>query len=539
MDQYHREEFSEPERQLLSKFFTNVDGPVFALINLPEVVKGALYARYSRSPKSIRRLFLDEFVANLDVAALARSGATDHAAVDVDRATRLYQRVFSDFGDDSVAQLGGVHLACEQASNLLTKVLEWGRLSAYLEQSTRYIYFDCPLGSRYRYVLPSEVAACGLETQYRSTLDNLFETYRNNVARLRTHYQERFPRAPDVPESAWNATIRAKVCDDLRGLLPAATTSNVGIYANGQAYEYLLIRMRAHPLEEIQSYAALMLRELRKVIPAFMGRVDLPDRGKQWTSYLQDVAQAMEKEAEALTHTGPPQADVELTDWDPDGEVKIVAAALYRYGELPDRELLRVARRMSDDERKRVLRSYVGERKNRRHKPGRAFERVSYRFDVVADYGAFRDLQRHRMLTLEWQKLSPALGYVTPPAIEELGLTATWDSAMARAFDLYDAIRNLAGANAAQYAVPFACNVRFTMQLNAREAFHLLELRTAPGGHEAYRRICQKMHNAIRDCAGHHAIANAMNFVNHGAEATGRLSAELRTAARNAVRRGE
>jgi hypothetical protein len=242
----------------------------------------------------------------------------------------------------------------------------------------------------------------------------------------------------------------------------------------------------------------------------------------------------MEKEAEALTHTDAPQADVELTDWDPDGEVKIVAAALYQYGELPDQELLRVARRMSDDERQRVLRAYVGERKNRRHRPGRAFERVSYRFDVVADYGAFRDLQRHRMLTLEWQNLSPALGYVTPLAIRELGLTATWDSAMARAFELYDAIRNVAGAKVAQYAVPFACNVRFTMQLNAREAFHLLELRTAPSGHGAYRRVCQKMHNAIRDCAGHHAIANAMSFVNHDAADTGRLSAEVRTTAKRA-----
>jgi thymidylate synthase ThyX len=520
--QYHREEFSGPERQLLSKFFTNVDGPVFALVNLPEVVKGALYARYSRSPKSIRRLFLDEFVGSLDAATLSRSGAPDHDVVDVNRATELYHRIFSDFGDDSVAQLGGVHLACEQASNLLTKVLEWGRLAAYLEQSTRYIYFARPLGSRYRYVLPPEVAACGLETRYRSTLDNLFETYRNNVARLRTHYQERFPRAPDVRKSAWDAVIRAKVCDDLRGLLPAATTSNVGIYANGQAYEYLLIRMRAHPLEEVRGYANLILHELRKVIPAFMRRVDLPDRGKQWTSYLRDVARAMEKEAETITHMGASKTDVELVDWDPNGEVKVVAAALYQYSELPHRELFKAASRMSDDERQHVLKAYVGDRKNRRHKPGRAFERVSYKFDVIADYGAFRDLQRHRMLTLEWQKLSPALGYVTPPAIQELGLVATWDSAMARAFELYDAIRNLAGANVAQYAVPFACNVRFTMQLNAREALHMLELRTSPNGHESYRRICQKMHNAIRDRAGHHAIADAMNFVNHNTAATGR-----------------
>src|SRR5436853_5791935 len=150
---YVTETFSPDEAEILERHFTNVDRPVFALTNLPEVVKGALFARYSRSHKSLRRLFLDEFVGDLDLTG----DLTVDATVGLKRAEQLYERVFLEYGDDSVAQLGGVHLACEQASNLLTKVLEWGRLMSYLEQSTRYIPYDSRFQGRYPYFRPSEV----------------------------------------------------------------------------------------------------------------------------------------------------------------------------------------------------------------------------------------------------------------------------------------------------------------------------------------------------------------------------------------------
>src|ERR1700690_3116574 len=135
---YAVETFSADEEDILRRYVPNLDQPVFALVNLPEVVKGALFARYSRSPKSLRRLFLDEFVGELDITGDTSLDAT----VGLRRAEELYERVFGDYGDDSVAQLGGVHLACEQASNVLTKMLEWGRLMSYLEQSTRYVPYD-------------------------------------------------------------------------------------------------------------------------------------------------------------------------------------------------------------------------------------------------------------------------------------------------------------------------------------------------------------------------------------------------------------
>src|SRR5205085_11745055 len=233
-------------------------------------------------------------------------------------------------------------------------------------------------------------------------------------------------------------TIRAKACDALRGLLPAATRSNVGIYATAQSYEHLLLRMRANPLAEVRAYADLVLAELRKVIPAFLTRVDLPDRGGRWFEYLRTTRAATAQVAnEALAGVEiDPRPEVTLTDFDPDGEVKVVAAALYAASDLPDGRLVEMARKMPAEERATVLRAYVGDRTNRRHKPGRAFERSSYRFDVLCDYGAFRDLQRHRLLTIEWQPLSPSHGYVEPAAIEEAGALVDWQSVMDRSAEL-------------------------------------------------------------------------------------------------------
>src|SRR5487761_1300604 len=279
MHPYVAEEFTSAEVTILRRYFTNLDGPVFALVNLPEVVKGALFARYSRSSKSLRRLFLDEFVGDLELAGDASIDAT----VGLDRADDLYQKIFFEYGDDSVAQLGGVHLACEQASNLLTKVLERGRLMSYLEQSTRYIAYDQRLASgHYRYHRPSEILESPLGARYVGDMDRMFDTYAEVLQRLVAWLTVRHPRDPRDSDFVHRQAIKAKALDAARGLLPAAALSNVGMYGDGQAYEALLLRMRAHPLPEVRWYGDLMLHELRKVIPSFLQRVDLPDRGGEW-----------------------------------------------------------------------------------------------------------------------------------------------------------------------------------------------------------------------------------------------------------------
>jgi thymidylate synthase ThyX len=440
-----------------------------------------------------------------------------------------------EYGDDSVAQLGGAHVACEQASNILTKVLERGRLAAYLEQSTRYIYFDKPLGGGYRYMTPAELSGRPAGERYRAVLNGLFDTYRDLIPRLTSLYEDQYPRDPKDSEPVWKASIRARVCDDLRGLLPAATLSNVGIFASAQAYEALLLRMRAHRLAEVRDYGDLLLGELRKVIPAFMKRVDLPDRGGQWSEYFSRIDRQMEILSATLEVSPPARPEVSLVEWDPDAELKLAAAALYAYSDLPDDHLLALVREMSGEDRRKILSSYIGERRNRRHKPGRAFERTFYRFEILASYSVFRDLQRHRLLTVEWQKLSTVHGYDTPEAIEAIGARELWDGTLRRAGDLYQSLSDDFGPEVAQYAVPFAYRVRFYFHLNAREAFHLLELRTQRGGDPAYRRICQEMHRLIREQAGHRLIADAMTFVDHNDYGLGRLDAERRNAERRAA----
>ena len=295
------------------------------------------------------------------------------------------------------------------------------------------------------------------------------------------------------------AAIRAKALDTLRGMLPAATQSNVGIYGTGQAFESLLLRMRANPLDEVRACADAMLVELRKLIPAFLTRVDQPDRGGRWSEYLSATREGIGATSRSRCRRWSRRArdEVTLTDFDPDGEVKIVAAALYAVSELPDDQLLAIARRMTADERVAVLRAYVGERTNRRHRPGRAFERTTYRFDVLTDYGAFRDLQRHRLLTLEWQALTPRHGYTEPEAIVEAGAHDDWERVMDGSADLHDAIVTAGSKPVAPYSVAMAYRVRFYLEMNAREAMHLIELRTAPQGHPAYRRVCQQMHTLI------------------------------------------
>jgi thymidylate synthase ThyX len=528
MTVYVAEDFEPDEADILRRYFTNLDGPVFALVNLPEVVKGALFARYSRSAKSLRRLFLDEFVGDLDISG----DLTVDATVGLRRAEELYDRVFFEYGDDSVAQLGGVHLACEQSSNLLTKVLEWGRLMSYLEQSTRYIAYDTRIGGRYRFYRDPAVLGSPLGTRYVGDMDRLFDTYAELVPVLADFFRDRFPKDPGDTDFVYRQAVRAKAFDALRGILPAASLSNVGIYGTGQGYEQLLLRMRAHPLPEARAYADLMLTELRKVIPSFLKRVDLDDRGVAWSTYLATNRAAMEDIAGALFPIDEVKAEdaplVRLVDFDPDAEVKLVASMLYPFAHVPEVQIESRVRAMSTDERLAIVRAYTGDRANRRHKPGRALERAGYRFDVLADYGAFRDLQRHRMLTIEWQPLSPRHGYTRPEAVELAGQTAAFDTAMERSAELHNALLERFPAQAS-YAVCLAYKVRFVLDINAREAMHLIELRSTPQGHPAYRLVAQEMHRLIAEEAGHHAVAEMMRFVDHSPEPSlERLAAERR-----------
>src|SRR3954454_15753093 len=283
------ETFTDDERERLALHFTNLDRPVFGLVNLPETVKGALFARYSRYPGTLRRLFLDEFADSVpEVPAIeGREG---------DRAAALYERIFLRYGGDSVAQLGGAHIACEWTSNVLTKILQRPRLASYLEQSTRYIAYDSQLeGFGYRYYRDARFGP-----EYEHAMDELFSTYTRLLERMSAWVAEQFPRGRDESAAAHARAVRAKALDLVRGILPAASLSHMGIYASGQTYEQLVLHLLAHPLAEAQVYGQMLLEELQQIIPSFVVRVRREARGGRWIDYLRERREAAEAAALGL-----------------------------------------------------------------------------------------------------------------------------------------------------------------------------------------------------------------------------------------------
>ena len=532
MTYYEVETFTEAESDVLRRYVTNLDQPVFALVNLPEVVKGALFARYSRSTKSLRRLLLDEFIEDLDITGDVSIDAT----TGLERAEQLYEKVFVEYGDDSIAQLGGVHLACEQASNLLTKVLERGRLMSYLEQSTRYLAYNKRVSGRYRYYRPPEVLSSEHGARYVGTLDRIFDIYGEMVPAIQDHLGKQMLNgaagsASPPSDLAAKRALRAKALDATRGLLPAASISNVGIFGSGQGYEALLLRMRASALPEAQYYSQLMLTELRKVIPSFLRRVDQANRGEAWSAYMRENRTAMEEFAEQLLGEAEPMGgpEVQLLEWDPQGEEKMLAAMLFAYADQSETYLAQVVQEMSTAERRELVKRYVGDRSNRRHRPGRALESTYYRFEVLGDYGSFRDLQRHRLLTIDWQKLTPHHGYGIPVDVQDAGQARRYDEALEMSAYLYDDIEEDLGPELAAYAISFAYRIRYVMHFNVREAMHMIELRTQPQGHDDYRRICQSMKTQIAEVAEHSAVAEMLSFALEGEATDGRLAAEQAT----------
>jgi thymidylate synthase ThyX len=519
---YPAEEFTPAERERLAPHFTNLDRPVFGLVNLPETVKGALFARYSRYGGTLRRLFLDEFADWLPESQPLPADAEGK------RARELYERIFLGFGDDSVAQLGGAHVACEWTSNLLTKILQRPRLASYLEQSTRYIAYDRETDSGHRYYRDER-----LGHEYRRVLNGLFATYRDGLSRVGEWVSERFPRQSDESEAAHARAVRAKTLDLVRGLLPAASLSHVGVYASGQAYEQLVLHLLAHPLPEARIYGQALLEELQKMIPSFVARVPRPDRGGEWVEFLRRRAETADAVAQRMglengSNTSGPS--VRLLSAEGSDE-ELLAALVFEAAECDEESILAATRELPPAARLELLSSLLGDRANRRHRPGRGLERLRYRFEIVSDYGAFRDLQRHRMLTAQWQRFTPDLGAEIPEEIADAGFAGDFAAALESSRAEYERLRERGWVEEAPYALCLAFRIRFVLDLDAREAMHLVELRSGREGHPAYRAVAHEMHRLIGEV--HPAVAASMTFVDDSEEPRlERLLAEMRNESR-------
>lgn len=540
----------------LEGLVTDTEGDVYVITDkLPATIAAAAMARLSRNPNDMRAVILDEFSNAFQAEDEKQLALMELMFPDEELRDRIIQlmdqysadgsnpsemnsqeeellrRVITAFGDDSVQQLVGMHLVIENASNLLTKKIEWGRLAAYLEQSTRYIYFDeKDEHGQYRYMTP-EGLPDDLGIEYQAAMDEIYDQYSDIVHKLTDYIADQSDAPETERDLAWRQSVRAKACDAARALLPVSTRSTVGIYASAQAIENMIMRMRASNNLEERETGDKILEQVRKVNSVFFERADRDDRGGARTAYIANTKKDMEEiTAELLgqTETGD-TTDVNLRGYVPPDELDLVSEMLYEQSNLSLDEIEDQLKDIPHSERERVFRTYFGERLNRRHRPGRALENAHYQFDLVCDYGIFRDLQRHRMVDdLEWQQLSPYLGYEVPELVKEAGLEKQFTSCFETSQRVYDCFIRRGLTDEAQYVTLLGHQMRWKVTMNAREAFHFLELRTGPAGHTGYRQVAQQMFEEIAKV--HPKIAQQMRFINQDEDPElGRLAAERAT----------
>lgn len=483
----------------LGQATTDARGNVYAFTGegISSTTAAAAMARLSRSPHDMRVTILKEF---------AEQGKDE----------KLLRRVITMYGDDSVQQLVGVHLAVENASNLLTKYIEWGRLASYLEQSTRYIFYDEKDESgNYKYFVPANVTGNTAKT-YRKEMDAIFDGYSSIVHALYEHIASTSSVAASERDGAWRAAVRAQACDAARPLLPVATRSTVGIFGSSQAIENMIMRLRAHTNQEAKATGEAILREVRKVVPAFFDRADKPERGGGTSAYFGSTAEAVSELSRSILKPAPAKEQpmsATLVQFTPSNDLDLAADILYDTTNQPLKSIQSTVESLDDNTKRKVIDTYCGTRHNRRHRPGRAMENAHYTYDIVCDYGIFRDLQRHRIVNdLRWQKLAPELGYEVPELIMQAGLETEFHALFGRSKKLFSLLLDATDAETAQYATLLGHNMRWRISFNARQAFHLLELRTTPQGHPGYRKLCKLMFDELAKV--HPNIAQQMIFIN-------------------------
>ncbi len=528
-----QDEFSESQLQILEHFVTNVSGDVFALRNLPEVIKGALFSRYSRSTLGLRHLLLKEFILNDDTAFASITGKFDadrtNQMVAIQKAQSFYDRILDGYGDDSIGELGGAHLALENVSMLAAKVVEDSRIGGSpLEKSTRYIFFDQKVGGEYLFYREPVLMTSAYKELYLEICNSLFDTYNKLIPPLSALIEQGFPKDPNISKGAYAAALRAKVLDCLRGLLPASAMTNMGVFGNGRFFETLLQKLNSHNLAEMQDIGKKSYQELAKVIPSFIRRSDLSHRHYQayvafsetMQNDLHQFAQLHTRDVESFSKPG-----VRLIHFDPGGPAKVGGALLFSSTSKGLFELQEYCQRLPEEELSLLLEVASSPRDNRRHKSPRALEHATFTFEILADFGVYRDLHRHRILTQERQFLSCNFGFYTPSEIVGTEMEAEYYQAMERAKTAYDTIASELPEEA-QYIVPMAYNVRWYFHVNLRSLQWLCELRSQPAGHPTYRLIAQEMAKQVSLAIP--LFERFFKFVDFEGYELGRLGSEIR-----------
>lgn len=528
------EEFSESKEKVLRQYVTSTTSNIFALRNLPEVIKGALFSRYSRSSLGLRSLLLKEFILNEETAFSAISGEMNQdidedQMVAVKKAQNFYDRILDGYGDDSIGELGGAHLAVENISMIAAKVIEDSRIGGSpLEKSTRYIYFDQKIHGEYLFYREPVLMTSAYKDLYLGTCNHLFDVYGQLIPPLTAWMEKRFPKEHEVSKVAYSAALRAKVLDCLRGLLPASALTNMGVYGNGRFFEALIQKLHNHNLFEIQDTGKKTFTELSKVIPSFVRRADLQNKHQQSFS---DFSSQMQEDIDILSqkHTATlgemADSGVRLVSMDPDAPHKVAAALLFASSDKGLHEITQYCKHLQTEDLARILESASGFRENRRHKSPRALEHACFTFEIVADFGVYRDLQRHRMLTQERQLLNCNYGYYVPHEIKDTEMEGPYHEAMLEAKRVYDIIASELPEEA-QYVVPMAYNIHWYFHINLRQLQWLCELRSAPAGHPGYRYIAQEMAKLVSKACP--LFERFFKFVDYDGYELGRLGQEVR-----------
>lgn len=531
------EEFTENQLKILDRFVTNTRSHIFVLRNLPEVIKGALFSRYSRSNLGLRSLLLKEFISNdeeTSFQSIVGSAQTDERnpheqMAAIKKAQNFYDRILDGYGDDSIGELGGAHLAIENVSMLAAKIIEDNRIGGSpLEKSTRYIYFDQKVKGEYLFYREPILMTSAYRDTYLETCNMLFDTYSKLIPPLTAIMEERFPKEEGISKVAYTAALRAKVLDCLRGLLPVGTLTNMGIFGNGRFFEQMIQKLNCHNLAELQNIGKRSYEELAKAIPSFVRRSDLGHRTQ--ASYLAFV-EAMQTELKAVTRENTSFAQrsmepgVRLLNSDPDSVIKVAAALLFAYSNKGIAELQNYCRSLSEEEIDRILEAASNARQNRRHKSPRALEMANFTFEITANFGAYRDLHRHRLLTQEQQQISCDYGFHIPEDIVGTEIEKGYCEALEKAKEIYDLISKELPEEA-QYVVPMAYNVRWYFHVNLRALQWLCELRSSAAGHPDYRLIAQTMAKQVSEA--HPAFERFFKFVDFQGHDLGRLGQEQR-----------
>jgi thymidylate synthase ThyX len=537
LDNY--EEFSELQRKILERYVSNTSGHIFVLRNLPEVIKGALFSRYSRSSLGLRSLLLKEFISNEEEAAFAaivgkhddddEEEAQPDQTTAIRKAQNFYDRILDGYGDDSIGELGGTHVAIENISMIAAKLLEDSRIGGSpLEKSTRYVYFDQKVNGEYLFYREPVLMTSAYRDLYNDTCNMLFDTYSRLIPPLTAIIDEKMPKDQNASKAACTAAIRAKVLDCLRGLLPAGTMTNMGIYGNGRFFEQLLHKLQISNLAEMQDMGKRMFTEISKVMPSFIRRAEVSHHTHQdvarfycaMNAELKAVSKNCSNEIERSTEPG-----VRLMASDSDAVLKVASALLFAHTDKSLSDLYLYCSHLSEEELARILDAGCGARENRRHKSPRALEHANFTFEIVSDFGVYRDLHRHRMLTQERQLLCCDFGFYVPPEILGTSLEVEYLEAMHKAKEAYDTIAAELPEEA-QYLVPMAYNIRWYFQVNLRALQWLCELRSAPAGHVTYRLVAQQMAKQVSEA--YPAFERFFKFVDYEGYDLGRLGQEQR-----------